>query len=189
MATSELINKGQVIWLTGLSGAGKTTLAERVCTYLRQKSDAVVLLDGDVMRAMFAQDQMDGRHHDRDARLALALKYSQLCKMLSEQGITVVIATISLFHDVHRWNRHHLKNYLEIYLKVPIAELQRRDPKGLYQKFARGETRQMAGLDLAIEEPEAPDLLLEYQDGVTVEDCFRQIIETLATRQSHKEHA
>ena len=72
---------------------------------------------------------------------------------------------------------------------MPIAELQRRDPKGLYQKFARGETRQMAGLDLAIEEPEAPDLLLEYQDGVTVEDCFRQIIQTLATRQSHKEHA
>lgn len=183
------IQAGQVIWLTGLSGAGKTTLAERLCQYLRQKSAAVVLLDGDVMRAMFAQDQPDGRHHDRAARLALALKYSQLCKMLSEQGITVVIATISLFHAVHQWNRQYLPNYREIYLKVPLAELQRRDPKGLYQKFARGETKQMAGLDLAIEEPQAPDLLLEYQDGLTIDDCLQQIIQTLASRQSQKEHA
>lgn len=181
--------QGQVIWLTGLSGAGKTTLAQRLCEHLRQKSDGVVLLDGDVMRAMFEQDHADGRHHDREARLALALKYSQLCKMLAEQGITVVIATISLFHTIHRWNRHHLQNYLEIYLKVPIAELQRRDPKGLYQKFARGETSQIAGLDLAVEEPEAPDLLLEYQDGMTIDDCLQQIIKTLALRQSKKEHA
>ncbi len=183
------IEPGQVIWLTGLSGAGKTTLAERLCQHLRQKSAAVVLLDGDVMRAMFSQDQPDGRHHDRAARLALALKYSQLCKMLSEQGLTVVIATMSLFHIVHQWNRQHLQNYLEIYLKVPMAELQRRDPKGLYKKFAHGETKQIAGLDLAFEEPEAPDVLLEYHDGLTIDNCLQQIIQTLASRQIQKEDA
>ncbi|MBU2097519.1 MAG: adenylyl-sulfate kinase [Gammaproteobacteria bacterium] len=155
---------GQVIWITGLSGAGKSTMATLLAARLRQQSAAVALLDGDELRTVFAKDQMDGQHHDRSSRLQLAMQYSALCRLLADQGLTVVIATMSLFHEVQQWNRRYLPRYFEIYLKVPLSELQRRDPKGIYRKFAQGETRQVAGLDLAVDEPQAPDLLLEFSN-------------------------
>lgn len=179
MTISERRQKNHVIWITGLSGAGKTTLANRVYEQLRRHSDAVVLLDGDILRAMFGLDSVEGSYHDKQTRMSLALKYSYLCKLLSDQGITVVIATVSLFKEIHEWNRLHLHNYLEVYLKVPITELKRRDPKGLYAKFARGETRQVAGLDLEIDEPESPDLLLEYQSGCTVDNFCQKVMDYL----------
>lgn len=179
MDISKRQQKNHVIWITGLSGAGKTTLANKVYEQLRIHSDAVVLLDGDILRAIFGLESSEGSYHDKQTRMSLALKYSYLCKLLSDQGITVVIATVSLFKEVHEWNRRHLQNYLEIYLKVPITELQRRDPKGLYAKFARGETRQVAGLDLEIDEPEFPDLLLEYQIDCTVDKFCQSVMDCL----------
>ncbi len=74
-------------------------------------------------------------HHDRNARLALALRYARLCQVIASQGPTVVMATISLFREVHAWNRDHLPGYFELYLKVPLDEPRRRDPKGLCQRF------------------------------------------------------
>ena len=73
------------------------------------------------------------------------------------QGVDVAIATISLFREVHEWNRANLPGYVEIYLAVPMGELRRRDPKQIYARAARGELKDVAGLDFAIDEPQAPD--------------------------------
>ncbi|ENY70805.1 adenylyl-sulfate kinase [Aeromonas diversa] len=172
-----MTKKGKVIWLTGLSGAGKTTLARRVVSFLKSREHAVIMLDGDELRAIFAQSDSNGSHHSAQKRLELALRYCALCKLLSEQGITVVIATISLFHKVHKWNRLHLPNYIEIYLKVPIEELKRRDPKGIYSSYEAGDTRYVAGIDVAVEEPQSPNLTLSFQSGDTVDKYFDTIIE------------
>ena len=64
------------------------------------------------------------KNHTYDGRLALSKQYSNLCKLIASQGVIVVIATISLFHDIHEWNRKNLPDYFEVYLKVPIEELQ-----------------------------------------------------------------
>jgi adenylylsulfate kinase len=77
----------------------------------------------------------------------------------------VVTATISLFNEIHEWNRATLPGYFEVYLKVPIDELRRRDPKGIYRRFDAGELTHVAGLDLPIDEPEAADWVVELRWG------------------------
>lgn len=156
---------GAVFWITGLSGAGKSTLASAVLNRLRGGKHAVVLLDGDELREVFGAVAANKKNHGREARLALAFQYAHLCSILAKQGLIVVIATISLFKEVHAWNRANLPGYFEVYLKVPMEELRRRDPKGIYRRFDAGELTDVAGLDLPIDEPEAADWVAEFTSG------------------------
>lgn len=142
-----------VIWITGLSGSGKTTLAEKLVQKLRTDFQSVIMLDGDLLREALG---ITGSHSQVD-RLALAKKYSRLCKMLASQGTLVVIATISLFREVHVWNRKYLPNYIEVYLKVPLSELKKRDTKGIYKNYETGKENNVFGLDLDVDEPLSAD--------------------------------
>ena len=147
----------RVIWITGLSGAGKTTLAREVTRSLRTIGHSVVMLDGDELRDVFGVVTPSEQNHSRDSRLALAMRYSRLCRVIADQGFTVVIATISLFNEVHMWNRANLPGYFEVYLKVPLEELRLRDPKNIYRRFDAGELENVAGLDLPIDGPVITD--------------------------------
>ena len=159
---------GRVIWITGLSGAGKTSLAEHLAERFRIDGHAVVVLDGDALRQVFGEGGTPASAYGRPARMALALRYGQLAGLVAAQGIDVIVATISLFAEVHAWNRAHLPGYVEVYLRAPLKELRRRDPKGLYRRYDAGETTDVAGLDLAIDEPRSPDVLLDVAPGRTV---------------------
>ena len=152
----------RVIWITGLSGAGKTTLANELYNVLYSNNHSLILLDGDELRKVFQSTEFNSKNHGREARLSLAMKYARLCKLISVQGITVIISTISLFKEVHLWNRENLPNYYEIYIKVSIEELRKRDPKGIYSKFYSGSITDVAGLDLEIDEPSNPDFLIDF---------------------------
>lgn len=155
-------HKGQVFWITGLSGAGKSTLAYDVVARLRAAGSSVVMLDGDELREVFGAVAANAQNHGREGRIALAMQYAYLCRILASQGMTVVIATISLFREVYAWNRENLPGYFEIYLKVPIKELRRRDPKGIYRRFDAGELSNVAGLDLRIDEPKDADWVAKF---------------------------
>jgi adenylylsulfate kinase-like enzyme len=172
-----------VIWITGLSGAGKSTLAHAVVARLRADGEAVVLLDGDELRAVFGAVATNAQNHGRQGRLALAMKYSQLCQVIAAQGLSVVIATISLFREVHAWNRENLTGYFEVYLKVPIEELRRRDPKGIYRDFDAGVLNHVAGLDLPIDEPVAPDFVVEFDPGQSVAVLAEELLKTVELRE------
>lgn len=160
---------GRVIWITGLSGAGKSTLAIELAGKLRAKGEHVVMLDGDELRQVFGAVSNNVKNHGREGRLALAMQYAHLCRVIAAQGVTVVIATISLFQEVYAWNRQYLPGYLEVYLKVPLEELRRRDPKGIYQRFDTGELSNVAGLDIPIDEPANADLVIEFDTTKSVE--------------------
>lgn len=153
---------GRVIWITGLSGAGKSTLGAEVTKRLRAFGDAVVMLDGDELREVFGAAAINGKNHGREGRMTLAFQYAHLCRVIAQQGLTVVIATISLFREIHAWNRANLPGYFEVYLKVPMDELRRRDPKGIYRRFDQGELSDVAGLDFAVDEPEKADFIIEF---------------------------
>ncbi|WP_395020424.1 adenylyl-sulfate kinase [Dongia sp.] len=170
--------QGQVYWITGLSAAGKSSVAQRLVDRMVAAGRRPVLLDGDVLRAIFG---VSGAH-DRGSRLNLALQYARLCSELSRQGHTVICATISLFHQVHDWNRANIPGYHEIYLRVPIEQLQARDPKGIYARAKAGEVKDVAGLDFAIEEPRAPDLLIDNHGDITPEDAVAQILRKFPIR-------
>jgi len=175
---------GSVIWITGLSGAGKSTLANEVVSLLRATGHAVVMLDGDELREVFGAVAANTQNHGRQGRLALALQYARLCRILAAQGLTVVIATISLFHEVHSWNRDHLPGYFEVYLKVPLEELRRRDPKGIYRRFDAGELTDVAGLDLIVDEPESADWVVDYRCGSTSQSLAEQLVNHLRSKLS-----
>ena len=170
----------KTIWITGLSGSGKTTLAAKICEILRNSGEMVVYLDGDQLREVFGVVDNFKINHGREARLSLAMQYAHLCQVIAEQGVTLVIATISMFKEVHKWNRDNLPNYFEVFLKVPIEELNNRDPKGIYLRYERGELSDVAGLDLEVDEPSSPDLLLEFNNKKnTVEEMTDIVISKL----------
>ena len=166
-----------VIWITGLSGSGKTTLAKAVSSYLTSINKPSILLDGDQLRTVLAAKEYSEVNHSRAARLELALRYSRLCQLIVKQNIITIISTISMFKEVHLWNRKNLPSYIEVYIKVPISELRRRDPKNIYKAFDKGEIKNIAGIDLEVDEPINPDLLLEYKNGLSLDWCLKQVIE------------
>jgi len=153
---------GHVMWITGLSGAGKSTLARELVARLRHDGHSVVLLDGDELRDVFGAAAANAQNHGREGRLALAMQYARLCNVIAAQGHITVIATISLFREVHTWNRANLPGYFEVHLKVPMEELRRRDPKGIYRRFDAGELHNVAGLDLSVDEPDAADWVVAF---------------------------
>ena len=161
-----------VFWITGLSSAGKTTLPKLLTDNLRSKNLSVVMLDGDELRSALKIDS----NFTGDERLDLAFKYSRLSKLISSQGVNVVVGTIALFKEIHLWNRKNIPGYFEIYLRVPLSERRRRDPKEIYKRYYSGELQNVAGLDLAIDEPTNPDLVIDFSKGLTPEKSLKMVI-------------
>lgn len=151
---------GTVYWITGLSGAGKTTIGKLFYDKIKADHLDTVFLDGDVLRKVFGDDL----GYSREDRKKCAMRYSRLCAMLQEQGMNVVCCTISMFDSVREWNRHNIQNYKEIYVKVSMNTLQRRDQKGLYSGVTTEEQKEVVGVHMDNEEPKYPDLILE-NDG------------------------
>lgn len=166
-----------VIWITGLSGAGKTTVASELACRLRPLVPAVVRLDGDELRETLGMVQQSERNHGREARLELGMRYARLCRLVAQPGVCTVVSTISMFHEVHAWNRAHLPNYLEVYLQASLGLLRTRDPKGIYKRYEAGQIRHVAGLDLRVDEPQSPDVLINQTARTTVEMSVASIYE------------
>ncbi len=160
---------GTVYWITGLSGAGKTTLGRLLYKYLLSTGTTVVFLDGDELREVFGGDL----GHTREDRLKSAMRNARICKLLSDQGINVICTTISLFHECHDWNRANIENYREIFLDCPKSTLGNRDSKGLYKSYADN----VVGLHIAEEAPINPDLILNTDGSVAVDDLLKKVIE------------
>jgi len=162
---------GKCFWITGLSATGKTTLSKKLVEYIKTNGGTIVYLDGDELRMVLADEA-----YTREERLALGMRYSRLCKLLTDQGIDVVIAVIGLFHEIHKWNRENISNYIEIFIDTPLNELIKRDPKGLYRKFKSGEISNVAGLDLNVDFPKNPDLLIQWSDNKTIDSMFGELL-------------
>jgi len=146
-----------VIWIIGLSGTGKTTLASQVVERIRQLNGKVVLLDGDLIRTLFGNDV----DHTIEGRRRNAERLSVLSKFLADQGIHVVAAVLSIFPEWRRWNRENIPGYSEVYIKASMQTLLRRDIKNLYARAARGEIVNVVGVDIPFPEPENPELVIE----------------------------
>ena len=155
------MNSSRVIWITGLSGAGKTTLGKELTKLMENNLKKVIFLDGDELRKIFISNKNENKSFSLNERKSLSYSYAKLSKFLVEKNINVVIATISLFKEVHQWNRKNIFSYYEIYLRTPLKELKKRDVKGIYKKFEEGKIKNVVGLDLDYDEPILPDLILD----------------------------
>ena len=173
---------GKVIWITGLSGSGKTTLALKLTSMLRKQQKMVINLDGDMLRKILVDPKREKASYNKNARLKLARQYSRLCKLLLEQEVWVLIAAISLFSEVHSWNRQHLANYFEVFLDVPISELRRRDVKGVYKAFSGNGSGNIVGLDLNFDKPISPDWHEEFDETRSSELVAKDLVATFSSR-------
>lgn len=163
-----------VYWITGLSGAGKSTIGQRLVNRLKKKSRPVVFLDGDVLRSVLGIDE----NYSYEARKKVAFIYCRLCKMLVGQNLDVVIATVSMFHDCHDWNHKNFDHYFEIYIRSPIEILRNRDQKGL---FSQG-CKEVVGVDIPAEEPINPHIVLDNNGKLSAEEMVEEILNTLTEK-------
>ncbi|MEM5787758.1 MAG: adenylyl-sulfate kinase [Syntrophobacteraceae bacterium] len=165
-------------WLTGLSGSGKSVLGYRLYERLRERQSNLVYLDGDNLREVFGGTA----GHTTGERRQLALTYCRFCRMLVEQGISVVIATMSLFHEVHEYNRQNIPNYIEVFIECHIDELIRRDQKGIYSSALRGNLRDVIGIDLPYDRPVQSDLTIDNTEPNHLEEKVDRIMQLARER-------
>lgn len=153
-----------VIWLLGLSGVGKTTIAEKVFAAWRRRAANVILVDGDDIREVFSHDS-GAADYTLEERYRSALRIQGLCAWLDRQDMHVVCTNLGLFHDVQDWNREHFSRYFEVYVEASLETVIARDPKGLYAAARSGETKNVVGIDLPFNPPKQPDLVIS-NDGL-----------------------
>lgn len=167
---------GAVIWLTGLSGAGKSTLAQQLATALQAEGRPIALLDGDLLRLMFP-----GTGFDRVARSENVRRAGLLAAALERDGFIVIAALISPYIEARASARALCRRFAEVFVDTPLAECERRDPKGLYARARAGRLTLMSGIDDPYEPPPAPDLHLATA-GRGVADCAAELIDFVRAR-------
>lgn len=165
-----------IIWLIGLSGAGKTTVGTRLAARLRERTPGVVYLDGDLLREVWGESLS----HDTAGRRVNAERVSRLCALLDRQGVHVVAAVLSIFPEWQQWNREQFSAYFEVFLDVPLDVVIARDTKGLYRAALDGRQRDVVGIDIPFPRPPAADLVLDSSGRVgTADDLVERIIADL----------
>jgi adenylylsulfate kinase-like enzyme len=190
MKDSEGKIMGYVYWITGLSGAGKTSIGKSLYQNMKQKSPNTVFLDGDVLREVFGNDL----GYTREERIKCAMRYARLCKMLQEQGLNVICCTISMFDCIRAWNRENIENYREIYVRVSMEVLKQRNQKGLYSTSTEVPVendpqntgcesvddtvgKDVAGIHVNVEEPKDPDMILDNEGNESVSKLAESVLE------------
>jgi adenylyl-sulfate kinase len=173
--------KGFTLWLTGLSGAGKTTLAAFLATELRARDLAVEVLDGDEVRTNLSKG-LGFSKEDRDTNIR---RIGYVCRLLSRNGVVPISAAISPYSatrdEVRRSVEQGGAQFIEVFVKCPIAVLAERDVKGLYKKALAGEVKGFTGVSDPYEEPLAPDVVVET-DREPVEFSIGKIVLELEQR-------
>lgn len=167
------MKKGILYWITGLSGAGKTTIGNRLYYQMKPKKNDTIILDGDILKKIAGKDLGYGW----EERLERAYRYSALCKLLTDQGINVIICTIAMFDEIRDWNRENIENYIEIFLDVELEVLKARNRKELYSKGRRD----IAGIDVEVEYPKNPDIIIKNNGEQLIEESVQRILDYQVT--------
>ncbi|MCR5508189.1 MAG: adenylyl-sulfate kinase [Lachnospiraceae bacterium] len=166
---------GRVYWITGFSGAGKTTVGKLLYEKLKTVKDNIVFLDGDTLRQVFGDDLGYGE----EDRKKCAMRYSRICRLLSGQGIDVICCTISMYDSVREWNRKNIPDYFEVYVRVDMDVLVKRDQKGLYSGTSVEDDTRLVGVSLSAEVPKSPDIILDNNGELTPGEQVALILEKL----------
>ena len=167
--------RGFTLWFTGLSGAGKTTIAEIVEKELRARHGKIEVLDGDIVRTNLSK----GLGFSRDDRDTNILRIGFVADLLTRNGVGVIVSAISPFKEIRDQVRRNIgEDFIEIFVDAPLEVCAERDVKGLYKKAFAGEIEQFTGVSDPYEPPVAPDLVLKT-DEETPEESARKVLEKL----------
>jgi adenylylsulfate kinase len=159
-----------VLWFTGLSGSGKSTIAIRVHQELVRRGLDVEYIDGDSLREVFPQTGFTREQREEHLR-----RTGYMASRLAAHGVTVVASFVSPYRESRDFIRRLCPKFAEIYVATPLDECERRDVKGLYARARRGEISHFTGIDDPYEEPENPELRIDTR-GLSVEQSVNQVL-------------
>ncbi|HEU5305660.1 MAG TPA: adenylyl-sulfate kinase, partial [Gemmatimonadales bacterium] len=159
-----------VLWFTGLSGSGKSTIATRVHEALVRRGVEVEYLDGDMLREVFPNTGFTRAERDEHLR-----RTGYMASRLAAHGITVVASLVSPYRESRDFIRRLCRDFVEIYVSPPLDECERRDVKGLYARARRGEIKNFTGIDDPYEPPEHPELTLDTR-ALSLDQCVAQVL-------------
>jgi sulfate adenylyltransferase len=168
---------GFVVWFTGLSGAGKTTIANIVEAELDQRGFLVDHLDGDIVRTHLSKG-LGFSKEDRDANI---LRIGWVASRVARAGAAVIVSAISPYEEARRHARSLVEPhapFVEVHVATPLSECERRDPKGLYAKVRRGELKQFTGVDDPYEPPNSPEVTIDTR-SLTPDQAVRLVLQAL----------
>lgn len=168
------MQKGVTVWLTGLSGAGKTTISRLVEDRLKKSGIKVEVLDGDVIRQYLTVD-LGFSKEDRQKNIERA---AFVAKLLTRNDVIVLASFISPYRQMREFCRHEIGSFIEVFVKCPLKECIRRDVKGLYKKALHAEIGYFTGISDPYEEPENPDIVVET-NRETPEESSAKILDYL----------
>jgi adenylyl-sulfate kinase len=171
------MNKGFTVWLTGVSGAGKSTTAHALEQRLRATGVPVEVLDGDVVRTHLTKG-LGFSKEDRDENIR---RIGFVCSLLSRNGVVAIAAAISPYREAREEVRRAIGDFVEVYVRCPLDVLVARDPKGLYRRALAGELPHFTGVSDPYEVPLHPDVEIDSSHG-TPEDNVDRIWTVLAQR-------
>jgi len=166
--------KAPVIWLTGIPGSGKTTLALELQKFYENKGIPIEILDGDEIRKTLSKDlglsPEDRKEHNR--------RVIFVAKILTKNGVTTIVPLISPYRETRANARKEIPDFIEIWVKTSVDECIKRDPKGLYKKALAGEIKNLTGLQAPYEEPQNAELILDTEKH-SVEESIDLIISSV----------
>ena len=168
------MEKGCVVWLTGLPGSGKTTIARILEKELRARGYKVELLDGDEVRKWLSPEAGFTRE-DRERHLRRVIYVS---KLLARNGVIVLASFVSPYRSIRAEARRIIGDFIEVYVKCSLETVIKRDPKGLYARALRGEIKHMTGIDDPYEEPENPEVIVDTEKDPPEENA-KKILQKL----------
>jgi adenylylsulfate kinase len=166
--------RGAVIWFTGLSGSGKTTIAHQVEQKLLESGVPVEILDGDVVRENLSRG-LGFSKEDRDINIR---RIAFVAHLLQRNGVFVITAAISPYRAIREEARAMIKDFVEVYAEAPLEVCEQRDVKGLYAKARAGEIKGFTGIDDPYEPPPGPEVTCKT-DQETVEESAQKVLDKL----------
>jgi adenylylsulfate kinase len=168
--------KPAVLWFTGLSGSGKSTISEKVYPILKERGYRVEHLDGDAIREIFPKTGFS-----REERNAHVKRVGYIASRLQAHGVFVIGSFISPYRSAREFVRDMCEDFVEIYVSTPLEVCEERDVKGLYEKARKGEITQFTGIDDPYEAPQNPELEIDTTE-ITVDEAVEMVIEYLENR-------
>ncbi|NQU82919.1 MAG: adenylyl-sulfate kinase [Parcubacteria group bacterium] len=166
--------QGFVLWFTGLSQSGKTTIADGVFKILEKKGLKLERLDGDIVRESLSSD-LGFTHKDRQENIK---RVAFMSKLLSRNGVGVIASFISPYKEMREKVRQQVANFIEVYTNAPLEVCEARDTKGLYAKARKGEIQNFTGISDPYEAPENPEIEL-FTNRETLEENIDEVIKYL----------
>jgi adenylylsulfate kinase len=145
-------NYGVVFWITGISGSGKSTLSKGIYAFVKKKFGPTIILSGDNLRRIFKLNR-----YDKNYRMQIGKQYTDLLKLISINKINILFSVVGLFHKLHKYNRQHIKNYVEILIDADFKKTENRKEKFFYKKNINN----VWGKDIKPEYPKNPHIILK----------------------------